>query len=132
MHHRQLIVAVMVGLLVVSNANAQDCRPSGDQRYSWQRREAAVRYLERLHAAELQSQTERGRFVPLHELSGLGSPPVGFVPRLVLDQWSYLVRLIDVFDPCGFALFLDDQGVIYEAHPQAVRGADGSVNGARR
>jgi hypothetical protein len=43
---------------------------------------------------------------------------VGFVPGLVLDQWSYIVRLTDLFDSCGFALFLDDHGVIYDAHRQ--------------
>ena len=112
------VQSIAAALLVVSSATAQDCRPKGDQAYSQQRREAAVRYLELLHAAELQSQTERGRFAPLNDLPGLVSAPVGFVPRLVLDQWRYMVRLTDLFDPCGFALFLDDQGVIYEARRQ--------------
>jgi len=30
------------------------------------------------------------------------------------------VSLKDYFDACGFALFSDQRGVIYEAHPRAV------------
>ena len=48
------------------------------------------------------------------------SAPVGFIPKLLFDQWSYVVSLKDYFDACGFALFSDERGVIYEAHPRAV------------
>jgi len=40
---------------------------------------------------------------------------VGFVPRLIVNQWGYLISLKDIFDVCGFALFSDEQGVIYES-----------------
>ena len=115
MNQAQSIAVAVLVLLIVSQASAQECPPKGDQAYSHQRRAAAVRYLVVLHEAELRSQAETGRFAPLNDLRGLVSAPVGFVPRLVFDQWSYMVRLTDLFDPCGFALFLDDQGVIYEA-----------------
>jgi hypothetical protein len=38
------------------------------------------------------------------------------------------VQLADVFDPCGFTLFLDDRGLILEAHPVA---ADRSSSSTR-
>jgi hypothetical protein len=114
----QSIATVPLLVLVASSASAQDCRAKAGEAYSQQRRDAAVRYLIVLHAAEVRSQLETGRFAPLNDLRGLVSAPVGFVPRLVLDQWSYVVRLTDVFDPCGFALFLDDHGIIYEARRQ--------------
>jgi hypothetical protein len=33
----------------------------------------------------------------------------------VADQWTYAIALKDLFDACGFALFSDEQGVVYEA-----------------
>jgi hypothetical protein len=31
--------------------------------------------------------------------------------------WSYVLSLKDLLDPCGFTLFSDEHGVIYEAYP---------------
>lgn len=106
-------------LSTVSVAAAQECPraegPSADQAA---RREAAVRYLAAVNAAQAQAQQQRGTFVPLSEAVAVGAPPVGFVPTLLFDRWSYIVKLSDLFDPCGFTLFADATGKIYEAHPR--------------
>jgi len=44
----------------------------------------------------------------------------GFLPRLLFDRWPYLIGLKDFVDPCGFILFSDERGVIYEAYPTII------------
>jgi hypothetical protein len=117
--HRSAAV-LLVLMLTGTPAAAQECR-AGDgsgatQTAEGQRRhDAAVQYLARVHAAQQQAHAEGGRYVPLHQLRAVPAPPVGFIPRLVADQWSYAVSLKDLFDPCGFALFSDEHGVVYES-----------------
>jgi hypothetical protein len=72
-----------------------------------------------VHAAQSLSQRERGTYAPFDAARDLRDIPVGFVPRLVFDRWSYIISVKDVLDPCGFALFSDEHGLIYEAHPNA-------------
>jgi hypothetical protein len=120
----QFMVAVLMTLVVTPNASAQDCLvtnvESADQRA---RRDDAVQYLIAINTAQARSQSEGGRFVALDDIQGLPSTPVGFIPKLLYDQWSYIVRLKDYFDACGFALFSDERGVIYQSHPRPVRSA---------
>ena len=85
------------------------------------RRQAAVEYVVAVNAAQARAQQQVGRYVSLSELGGLPSVPVGFVPRIITDQWSYAAIVKDVFDACGFALLSDERGVIYEAQPRTVR-----------
>jgi hypothetical protein len=95
---------------------AQQCQPdepeSVDQRL---RRESAVRFVQQVNSAQARAHAERGRYAPLAETSSLADVPVGFVPRLTADQWGYVISLKDLFDPCGFSLFSDQDGTIYEA-----------------
>jgi hypothetical protein len=102
-------------------AQAQDC--AGPAAPALPRAEApraaeAARYLEILHAAQTRGHVEKGRYLPLHELRDLPPLPVGFVPKVVADQWSYVVSVKDLFDSCGAAMFSDERGVVYRAHPR--------------
>jgi hypothetical protein len=109
-------------------ASAQGCDAGDGTRaqdvQARQRRDAAVKYLEGLHIAQLRAQYETGRFAALHELRNLPALPVGFVPRLLADQYSYVVSLKDLFDSCGLALFIDDRGIVYLGQPLATAGAN--------
>jgi hypothetical protein len=118
----RLIIATLATLLSISaNVVAEDCLhkdgESADQRA---RREAAIRYLLAINTAQARVQADRGTYAALSELPGFASVPVGFVPRLLFDRWYYVIKLSDFFDPCGFTLFLDEHGVIYESHPRSV------------
>ncbi len=81
------------------------------------RRRAAVRFIRSLNAAQARSQATVGRYAPLVESADLGALPVGFVPRLTLDAWSYVITVKDLFDPCGVSLISDQDGTVYEARP---------------
>ena len=115
----QFVIAVLMTVVPPPNALAQNCPvtnvESADQRT---RRDDAVQYLIAINTAQARSQSENGRFVALGDIQGLPSTPVGFIPKLLHDQWSYIVSLKDYFDACGFALFSDERGVIYQSHPR--------------
>ena len=112
---------VILVLLLPTSVQAQECLHKGgesaDQRA---RREAAIRYLETVNRAQATSQQAQGTYVPLNETAGIDRTPIGFLPRLLFDRWAYLISLKDFFDPCGFTLFSDERGVIYEAYPTAI------------
>jgi hypothetical protein len=115
-------VAMLVAVTLTSGPiSAQQCLQeapqSADQRA---RREAAVRFVERVNAVQTLSQRDRGTYTPLEASRELRDVPVGFVPRLVFNQWNYVISMKDLFDPCGFSLFSDEHGVIYEAHARVV------------
>ena len=119
-----LPLVVLTALFIsVSELGAQECdnqnRISAEQQA---RRDAAVEYLATVNAAQASSQHAQGQYVTLNEATGLERIPVGFVPRLIFDQWGYLISLKDIFDVCGFALFSDEHGVIYESQRQVSGG----------
>lgn len=84
------------------------------------RRQAAVRFVEELNSVQVRQHQQQGRYAALSEVRETSSAPVGFVPRLIFDRFGYLLKVTDLFDPCGFALFSDEQGVVFEAYPSAL------------
>jgi hypothetical protein len=120
----QFVVAVLVTLVPAPNAFARNCPVTNvdplDQRV---RRDDAFQYLIAINTAQARSQSESGKFVAVGDIRGLPSTPVGFIPKLLHDRWSYIVSLKDYIDACGFALFSDERGVIYQSHPRPVPAA---------
>lgn len=115
------VAFLVLVLSTPSGVLAQECLHKADESADQgTRRQAAIRYLAEVNAAQTRSQQERGRYLPLNEVLGIDHTPVGFLPRLLFDHWAYLISLKDFFDPCGFTLFSDERGVIYESHPTAI------------
>ena len=82
-------VAVLLTLVVAPNAFAQNCPETNGQPVDQRaRRDDAVQYLLAINTAQARSQAESGRFVALGDIQGLPSAPVGFIPKLLHDQWS--------------------------------------------
>ena len=118
------LIITMAMLLTSAGAHGEDCLPQDIDAANRVRRDAALAYLSAVNSAQLQQQRQRGKYAPLNELTNMPSAPVGFVPKLLIDRWSYIVTLKDYFDVCGFALFSDERGVIYEAHSVTLAGVD--------
>jgi hypothetical protein len=118
--------ALVLVLLLAPPAAAQRCLHGPDESASERaRREAAIEFAAEVNAAEGAAQRARGTYVALTDAVALGRVPLGFVPRLTFDRWSYVLSLKDLFDPCGFALFSDQDGQIYEGRPVARSGEPG-------
>ena len=118
------LIITMAMLLTSAGAHGEECRPHDIDAASRVRRDAALAYLSAMNSAQMQQQRQGGKYAPLNELANMPSAPVGFVPKLLIDRWSYIVTLKDYFDVCGFALFSDERGVIYEAHSVTLPGVE--------
>ena len=126
---RVCLAAAMV-LVLASTATAQQCLHGADESASERgRRQAAVAFVERVNAAQRDALAMQGTYVALADAVPLADVPLGFVPRLTADRWSYAISLKDLFDPCGFALFSDQDGLVYEARPvsRAAEASSGDV-----
>jgi hypothetical protein len=91
------------------------------------RREQAVRVARQINRAESAGSfggpSQPRRYVPLDDSRlapfSIQSPPEGFKLRFYTDTESYAFSVKDTLDRCGFAVFSDQDGRIYEAVPKA-------------
>ena len=111
----QTVLASVAALLLSAPMPQHDrCEPTAA---SNERRQDGIRFLVSFHELQADSKRRSGTYLALSELSITSTIPVGFVPRLVFDRWTYVVTLSDLFDRCGFTLMSDERGSIYEARP---------------
>jgi hypothetical protein len=119
------VISLLVSVVLVSLAEealGQPCLHKEDESAGERsRRQAAVQFVIDINAAQARAQRETGRYASLSGIRQSTSAPLGFVPRIVVDQFGYIVKLTDALDACGFAIFSDERGVVFEAHPTALQ-----------
>lgn len=81
------------------------------------RRQAAIRLARELIAIEAAANQQAQSYYALSDLPGLPATPDGFRVQLSTDGASYTFAIKDTLDACRFALFSDQEGVIYSATP---------------
>lgn len=81
-----------------------------------QRRQAAVQFARMVNTAEASFQAQRKRYGQISDV-GVGAEPEGFRAQLSTDGTTYTFSVKDTVDSCHFALFSDQQGLIYTARP---------------
>jgi hypothetical protein len=81
-----------------------------------QRGQAAVRFARIVNTAEARFQAQNKRYGQIPELA-VGTEPEGFRAQLTTDGTAYTFSVKDTVDACHFALFSDQQGLIYTAQP---------------
>ena len=114
---RVLPVATLL-LAFTGAGEAQTCLHGPDESESQRRRvSAAIAFILEVSEAQSRIYRQRNTYVALSDAVSVARAPVGFVPRLRFDRWSYGIMLKDSLDRCGFALFSDQEGVIYEGRP---------------
>ena len=107
--------AVVLGLFFGAPTIGEDTWDQRDMSMKQRaRREAAVQFVAQVHNAQNTLRSRQGSWGRLSDLTGVGTPPVGFVPDLTVDPHNYTIVLKDLFDRCGFVVFSDSYGVIYE------------------
>jgi hypothetical protein len=84
-----------------------------------QRREQALALAKAVNAAQGTAAERTRVYVPLSRLGKLPPTPRGFELRLYTDATGYVVSLKDVLDPCKYAIFSDESGLLYEKTPMA-------------
>jgi hypothetical protein len=81
------------------------------------RREQAVQYAAKVNAAESRSVPRVQKYRPLDELPNLPPLPAGFDIQFHSDGLTYTFSLKDTRDACHYAIFSDQDKLLYEAIP---------------
>jgi hypothetical protein len=131
---RMSVATLLIGGVVsMSGSSAQTFLPnqrclhgSDEQQVDHTRREQAVRVARQINRAE-GSASYRGslprKYLPLADprvsYFPMSPTPEGFKLQFYTDGDTYTFSLKDTRDRCGFAIFSDQDGRIYEALPMA-------------
>jgi hypothetical protein len=92
------------------------------------RRRQALTITRAINTAQARQRATNGKFADDTELRALpdiakliagqaGEVAPGWQLRLATTEDEYVLSFKDVTDPCGFAYFSDDGGIIYSARP---------------
>ena len=81
------------------------------------RRDAALQYARQVTSFETAGKNQAQRYYAIDDLPGLPLLPEGFKARMSTDGASYAFSVKDTLDPCHFALFSDQDGLIYNSTP---------------
>jgi hypothetical protein len=84
------------------------------------RRQQAVAVARAINTAEHRGLSPRQpgqRYQPFDQLTMVPAIPAGFELQFHTDGDTYTLSLKDTRDPCKFAVFSDQEGLIYEAMP---------------
>jgi len=69
-----------------------------------------------LNTAQAAFRAQNRRYGQISDLA-VDAEPAGFRAQLTTDGTTYSFSVKDTVDACHFALFSDEQGVIYTARP---------------
>lgn len=69
-----------------------------------------------MNTAQASFRAQNKRYGQIADLA-VGAAPDGFQAQITTDAVTYSFSVKDTVDACHFALFSDDQGVIYTARP---------------
>ena len=112
------VVAVVLGMPVRANQPQKVTCLHGDGESAAEaaRRKAAVQFVRAVNTEENEAMEATGQYQPLATLN-LPATPDGFLLAFGESVAGYIVVLKDTYDPCSFALFSDQEGLIYTGQP---------------
>lgn len=112
-----LVIAAM-GVIAIEPSQlwyAPSCRHhESAQQADRARRAGALALAKAINAAQADRVQRTGTYQPVERLGTLPPVPKGFDLSLFADRTGYLFALKDTQDPCSFAVFSDERGLLYE------------------
>jgi hypothetical protein len=118
---RILLATCALVLAAAAPALAQNClHGANETSASKTRRDQALQIAIRINQqqAMMPRLNARRRYVPLEQLANIPAVPPGFDLQLHTDGQTYAFSLKDRLDPCGYAIFSDQEREIYEGVPR--------------
>ena len=106
-----LAIGFVVGVVGVSTGSQEAGCPTEPQRAR-----AAVQYARAVNTAQSSFHSQNQRYGQISDLA-VAAEPTGFRAQLTTDGTTYSFSVKDTVDACHFALFSDQQGLIYTARP---------------
>ena len=131
---RLIVCAVAVGLTVsvglaqrpplLINDCLHDATESASNRT---RREQALTLARAINAAQGRIAERTRNYVALAQLGNLPPAPAGFELRFYFDGTSYAFSVKDRRDVCSYAVFSDQDGLLYEKTPKEAQIASATL-----
>lgn len=115
------ILVALVGISRVRAVAAQDaqseCLHGPDETEAQRaRRVSAFQHIRAINWAQHNEKLAPNRQWRA-EIPGLMAPPDGFTSQFLVSKEGYLASVKDAKDPCHWALFSDETGLIYVGQP---------------
>jgi hypothetical protein len=114
------VCVVVLGCASSASAQQQAClHDRTETPANKTRRERALDVAQRINMMERMGPPLRPgqRYRPFEDLTMIPAIPDGFTLQFHTDGNSYSFSLKDTRDACGYAIFSDQEGLIYEAIP---------------
>lgn len=114
----RLIVAAAAAALAFSlaaiNAQQPSCLHGQDESAAQQaRRRGALALTRQINSYEVVAKQRTQTYQPPASLPNLMATPAGFDVHFATDGATYAFSVKDTLDPCSFAYFSDEAGLIY-------------------
>jgi hypothetical protein len=123
---KKIVVAVVATVLIVTAALStgrtvvaqQSCLHSQDEAAAQRdRRQQALRLTRQINTLENVARNQVRLYQPVTALPNVTAPPQGFAVHFATDGATYAFSVKDMLDPCSFAYFSDEAGLIYTGQP---------------
>src|SRR4051812_7078131 len=111
-----VLLALGIGVVALRPLSAQQpsCLHAANESDAQRaRKQQALRYTRMINSAEATVKAQGGSFQTLANLPRLGTTPEGFTAHIAVEPANYAFSVKDATDPCGFAYFSDETGLIY-------------------
>ena len=108
---KYVLAVSLAGVLGVSIGSQEPGCPT-----DFQRGRAAIQFARAVNTAEARFHAQNKQYGQIRDVAA-GAEPEGFRAPLTTDGTTYSFSVKDTVDACQFAVFSDQQGVIYTARP---------------
>jgi hypothetical protein len=81
------------------------------------RRRAALTLTRQINTLQNSTKSKGQAYQPLARLPNVMATPEGFTVHFATDGATYAFSVKDTMDPCAFAYFSDELGLIYTGQP---------------
>jgi hypothetical protein len=109
-----LIVAAALWSARTTIAQQPPCQHGHDESAAQQaRRRGALALTRQINSYEVVAKQRSQTYQPPASLPNLMATPAGFDVHFATDGATYAFSVKDMLDPCAFAYFSDEAGVIY-------------------
>ena len=121
---KKIVVAVVATVVTAALSTGptvvaqQSCLHSQDEAAAQRdRRRQALRLARQINTLENLARNQARQYQPVTALPNVSAPPQGFVVHFATDGATYAFSVKDTLDPCAFAYFSDEGGLIYTGQP---------------
>ena len=124
---KKIVVAVVATVLIVTAAfwtgrtvvaQQPACLHGQDEAAAQRdRRQQALRLTRQINTLENVARNRARQYQPVTALPNVSAPPQGFAVHFATDGAPYAFSVKDTLDPCSFAYFSDEAGLIYTGQP---------------